>query len=152
MEKEAGSLYDAAVRAIIEGINRAKSLRQEYLITLRCSRCGVEATRMNAATQDTLVRIEEDASIPEYPIDVTIYGPEQELYLTIDAIDREYPMGKIDEIFLAGTGLEIYIKKVEGPQDLEELGREFRADQGLNTEETCPDCEKWEEFKTNAEE
>ena len=107
---------------------------------------------MNAATQDTLVRIEEDASIPEYPIDVTIYGPEQELYLTIDAIDREYPMGKIDEIFLAGTGLEIYIKKVEGLQDLEELGREFRADQGLNTEETCPDCEKWEEFKTNAEE
>ena len=104
---------------------------------------------VNAATQDAVVKTEEDVSIPEHPLDVTVSKPEQTLNLMIDANDRETPM---DEEFLDELGLETFIKKVDGPESLEELGRKFRADRGINTEETGADCEKREEFKTNAAE
>ena len=149
MENEAGSLHDAAVRAIVEGINRAKSLNQEYPITLSCSRCGRETTRVNAATQDTVVRTEEDVSIPGHPLDVTVIRSRQALNLMIDASDRETLM---DEDFLEELGLESFIKRINSPEDLEELGREFHADRGINTEDPCADCEKRGEFKTNTSE
>ena len=139
MENEAGSIHDTAVRAIVEGINRAKSLNQEYPITLSCSRCGRETTRVNAATQDTVVRTEEDMPMPRHPIDVTVGGPRQGLNLMIDASDRETPM---DEDFLDELGLESFIKRIKSPEDLEELGREFHADRGINTEDPCADCEE----------
>ena len=149
MENEAGSLHAAAVRAIVEGINQAQSLRQEYPITLRCSQCGEEATRVNAATQDAVVKTEEDVSIPGHPLDVTVIRSRQALNLMVDARDRKTPM---DENFLHELGLEIFIKRIDRPESLEELGRTFRADRGINTEETCADCEKRGEFKTNASE
>ena len=102
---------------------------------------------MNAATQDAVVKTEEDVSIPGHPLDVTVIRSRQALNLMIDASDRETPM---DEEFLDELGLEIFIKRVDGPESLEELGRTFRADRGINTEETCADCEKRGEFKTNA--
>ena len=140
MENEAGSLHDAAVRAIVEGINRAKSFHQEYAITLRCSQCGEEATRVNAATQDAMVSTEEDVwTIPERPLDVTVNKSEQTLNLMIDASDRET---LIDEDFLEELGLESFIKRINSPEDLEELGREFHADRGINTEDPCADCEE----------
>ena len=37
-------------------------------------------------------------------------------------------------------GLEIFIKRIDGPENLEELGRKFSADQGINTENWCADC------------
>ena len=139
MENEAGSLHAAAVRAIMEGINRAKSLNQEYPITLSCSRCGGETTRVNAATQDTVVRTEEDMPMPRHPLDVTVGGPRQGLNLMIDASDRETLM---DEDFLEELGLESFIKRINSPEDLEELGKEFHADRGINTEDPCADCEE----------
>ena len=83
---------------------------------------------VNAATQDAVVKTEEDVSIPEHPLDVTVSKPEQTLNLMIDANDRETPM---DEEFLDELGLETFIKKVDGPESLEELGRKFRADRGI---------------------
>ena len=92
---------------------------------------------MNAATPDAMISTEENLSIPERPLDVTVSKPEQALHLMIDASDRETPM---NEDFLDELGLEIFIKKVNGQKNLEELGREFRADRGINTEDWCADC------------
>ena len=93
---------------------------------------------MNAAVQDNVVRTDEGVPIPEYPIDVIVSEPE--LGLTIDTIDREDPIEKMDEILLEGTGMTIFIKRVDGPEEVEELRREFRADQGMNTDDKCSNC------------
>ena len=94
---------------------------------------------MNAATQDAVVKTEEDVSIPGHPLDVTVIRSRQALNLMIDASDRETLM---DEDFLEELGLESFIKRINSPEDLEELGREFHADRGINTEDPCADCEE----------
>ena len=94
---------------------------------------------MNAATQDTVVRTEEDIPMPRHPLDVTVGGPRQGLNLMIDTSDRKTLM---DEDFLEELGLESFIKRINSPEDLEELGKEFQADRGINTEDPCADCEE----------
>ena len=86
-----------------------------------------------------MVRTEEDVSIPGHPLDVTVIRSRQALNLMIDARDRET---LIDEDFLEELGLESFIKRINSPEELEELGREFHADRGINTEDPCADCEE----------
>ena len=94
---------------------------------------------MNAATQDAVVKTEKDVSIPEHPLDVTVIKSRQALNLMIDTSDRKTLM---DEDFLEELGLESFIKRINSPEDLEELGKEFHADRGINTEDPCADCEE----------
>ena len=137
MENEARSLHETAVREIVEGINNAQSLHQEYPITLPCNQCGREAVRINAAEPEAIVGNEYDHPLPEHPLDVTVSEPGKMLIMMIDTSDRKEPM---EGEFLEELGLETFIKRIDEPEDLEELGRKFRADRGINTEDRCSDC------------
>ena len=139
--EEKGTLHKSAIQAVVEGIKRGQSMNRDYPIKLPCTECGGKEVRWNAAVQDAVVRTNEDWAYPGRPIDVTVSIPGiMALNLMIETSDRDDPM---DEAFLDDElGLETFIKEIHDPDELEELGREFRADRGLNTGDRCADCEE----------